>query len=240
MNFLTSYHLSGLASAFFVTLSLTGLLLQVKFIHTRKIQLAAGQLADERPTSAISLNRFFASYIGFYSLMVYGLCLERLNHYLVWPRLLAVLIILVILHAILVDRKGMLPAVVFGGCVLLLLVSALIRVVGAGTLTYSTLVAQILVVAATILFLQGAIHQVIKIRRAGRTGGLSLSMHQLFFIKDFFSTLFGVAMGLQQGWPLLMFNGLSMVMQCTIIWHFRWARTSAVAGERRILFVPPD
>lgn len=105
MNFLTNYHLTGMASAFFVTLSLAGLVLQVRFIRERKRRFAGGGLADERPTSTFSLSRFFASYFGFYSLLAYGLCLERLNHYLVWPRALAVMIILVILYAIMVDRK---------------------------------------------------------------------------------------------------------------------------------------
>lgn len=240
MNFSPSYHLAGLASAFFVTLSLTGLVLQVKLIRARKVRFAAGELTDERPTSTISLNRFFASYLGFYALMAYGLYLENLNHYLVWPRALAVIVVLLIMHAIMVDRKGALPTAVFATGVLLFVGAATIRVLGVGALTYGALVVQGLIVFATLLFLQGAIHQVFKIRRAGRTGGLSLSMHQLFFVKDFSSILFGFAMGVHEGWPLLLFNGLSMVMQSIIMWHFRWCKTSARARQRRALYRQAD
>lgn len=232
---MTNYHLAGLASAFFVTLSLTGLALQLKFIRNRKRQFVRGELANERPTSAISLNRFSASYLGFYSLLVYGLCLQRLDHYLVWPRVVAVVLLLAILHAIMIDRKGIVSTGVFAIAVILFISAAAIRMVDSDTLANSVPMAQALIAVATVLFLQGAIHQVIKIRRGGRSGGLSLPMHQLFFVKDLFSTLFGLAMGIQQGWPLLMFNGISMVMQCIIMWHFRWVKISAIAHKRRDL-----
>ncbi len=238
MNFSTHYHLSGLASAFFVTLSLTGLALQVRFIRRRKKQFAAGGLAGERPTSTLSLNRFSATYLGYYALFAYGLCLARLNHYLVWPRVLALLLTLAILHAIMADRKSPVPAGVFAVGVVLFLASPLIRLLGAGALAYSVLAAQGLVVMATALFLQGAVHQVIKIRRAGRTGGLSLPMHQLFFLKDVSTILFGLAMGVRDGWPLLLFNGISLVMQSVIMWHFHWVKTSRIAGERSALLRP--
>ena len=237
MNFLTNYHLSGLTSAAFTTLALTGLVLQVKFIRARKSRFARGELADERPTSTISLNRFSGTYIGYYSLFVYGLCLERLNHYLVWPRVLALVFALAILHAIMLDRKGALPTGLFAGGAVLFLAAPMIRLLGAGALAYSVLAVQVLVVFASVVFLQGAIHQVIKIRRAGRTGGLSLSMHQLAFLKDFFSIWFGIEMGVA-GWPLLMFNGISLVMQSVLIWHFHWTKTSRIAAQRSALPQP--
>lgn len=229
---MTDYHLAGLASAFFVTLALSGLVMQARFIRRRKRLHAAGQMTGERPTSTISLNRFTATYLGFYSLFAYGLFLEELNHYLVWPRVAAVAVTLAILHAIMTDRRGALPVGVFAVGAGLFAVSPLLRWFGGGMLAYSALASQALVVAATALFLQGAIHQVVKIRRAGRTGGLSLPMHQLFFVKDFFSIWFGFTMG-AAGWPLLLFNGVSLVMQCVLIWHFRWSRRSRAAGRRR-------
>ncbi len=237
MDFVTSYHLAGLTNAFFVTLALIGLALQVKFIRERKRRFAAGALADEQPTSTISLNRFSASYLGFFALMAYGLCLEQLNHYLVWPRAVAVALTLMILHAIMVDRKGAVSTGVFAVGVILFAASAAIRTMSAGALGYSALVSQVLVVVAVLLFLQGAIHQVIKIRRAGRTGGLSLPMHQLLFVRDFSSIWFGVTMG-AAGWPLILFNGISLVMQSVIMWHFHWVKTSRIAGERSALLRP--
>ena len=234
-----NYHLAGSASAFFMTLSLTGLLLQVQFIWARKRRFAAGELGDERPTSTISLNRFFSGFLGFYSMLVYGLCLQPLNHYLVWPRLLAVAIIAVIFYAVMTDRKGAVPNAIFVLAVMLILATAAIRAFGAEALVYGAAVAQMMVVAATAIFVQGAVHQIIKIRRAGRTGGLSLPMHQLFFLKDFSLFLFGLTMGIAQGWPLLLLSGISTIMQSAMMWQFHWARKSPIARQRRTMS-PPD
>ncbi|MDD9873924.1 MAG: hypothetical protein OXU22_00110, partial [Gammaproteobacteria bacterium] len=95
---MTDYHLAGLASAFFVTLALSGLVMQVRFIRKRKRLYAAGQMAGERPTSTISLNRFTATYLGFYALFAYGLFQKEQNNNLVWPRVAALAVALLILH----------------------------------------------------------------------------------------------------------------------------------------------
>ncbi len=112
------YHFSGLISALFVVLSLTGLALQVRFIWRRKRDFRKGQLVDERPTSILSLNRFSTSFLAFY-------------------------------------------------------------------------------------------------------------------LKDISSMIFGAVMGFKDGWPVLVFHGVSMTVQCTTMWHFRWVRVSPVALERR-------
>lgn len=233
MDFFTGhYHLAGLASAFFMVLSLSGLVVQVRFIWQRKKLRAAGRLAGELPTSALSLNRFAASYFGFYALLVYGLCLQPLNHYLVWPRVLAEMLLLAVFYALWLDRRGLAPAMVFAVGVALLLVAAALPAMSAAALLHSA-VAQVLVVLSSLVFLQGAVHQVIKIRREGRTGGLSLRMHQLSALKDTSLVLFGAAMGLGRGWPLLLIGGVSLAMQVITMGHFRWARTSPVAHRRR-------
>ena len=98
------YHLSGIVSALFVTLSLSGIGLQLRTILRRKSQQNKGLLAKGQVTSVLSLNRFFASYFGFYGMLVYGMCLPEFNHYLVWPRLLAIALLTWILLEIFLDR----------------------------------------------------------------------------------------------------------------------------------------
>jgi len=51
------YHLSGLISALFVAISLTGLAVQVGFVWRRKRDFRQGRLVDERPTAILSLKR---------------------------------------------------------------------------------------------------------------------------------------------------------------------------------------
>jgi hypothetical protein len=65
------YHLSGLISALFVAISLTGLAVQVDFVWRRKRDFRQGRLVDERPTAILSLNRFSTSFIAFYAIPLF-------------------------------------------------------------------------------------------------------------------------------------------------------------------------
>ena len=223
MNF-SFYHFTGFVSALFVVLALGGLFAQAKFIHQRTAQFRRGALA-EQPTAVLSLNRFFVAYFAFYSIFSYGLFLQPLNYYLVAPRVLAAFILLYILYAIMRDRKTLAAQIVFYLSVSMFVGALFVRWLG--FLQYSVNFAQILIVIASAGMLQGAAHQIIRIRSECKTGGLSLVMHQMFFAKDFFSCLFGVALGFQLGWPLLLLNGISLVVQVVTIYHFRWCRIQA-------------
>ena len=232
-----TYDLSGLASALLVTLSLLGLFMQARLIVRRKRtflgQSALKQTTTERPTETLSVNRFFASFLGFYSIGLYALSLYEVNHYLLWPRVLAVSILLFILYQIYWDRRDKISATVFYLALASLVVAITIPFIGFRAEVYSTGAPQTLIILSVVLFLQGAIHQVIKIRREGRTGALSLAMNQLFLLKDISTILFAFFMGLEYGWPVLLFSGVSLIMQCVFIWHFRWVKVSPKAALAR-------
>jgi hypothetical protein len=240
------YHLSGFISALFVALSLTGLALQVRFVWRRKRDFSQGRLLDERPTAILSLNRFSTSFVAFYAMLFYGVCLVRFNHYLVWPRAMALCLLLVILYEIRCDRKDKVATVVFGLAMALVVLAVALPVLGMRVVVHNAGGSRFLVLFSALLLAQGATHQIVRIRCSGRTGGLSLRMHQLFFLKDVASMIFGVVMGFKDGWPVLLFHGVSMAVQCTTMWHFRWVRLSPVAFKRRephrgassLLFVP--
>src|SRR5690606_10580223 len=89
---------------------------------------------------------------------------------------------------------------------------------------YGTGLMRGLIVVATVLYLNGAALQIAAIRRTGRTGGLSRTMHQLFLGKDFASALFGLSMGLASGWPVVLMSTAGALVQTTTLWHFRWVR----------------
>jgi hypothetical protein len=227
------YHFSGVLSAAFVTLSLTGLFLQVRFVWKRKVYFSQGRLVDERPTAILSLNRFATSFVAFYAMLLYGMCLARFNHYLVWPRVIAIGLLLIILKEIRFDRKDNLSTAVFCLAMALAVLAVALPVLGIRVAVHNAGGSRFLVLLSSLLLAQGAVHQILRIRRSGRTGGLSLRMHQLFFMKDVASMIFGAVMGFTQGWPVVMFHGVSMAVQCTTMWHFRWVRVSALAHERR-------
>ncbi len=101
-----NYHLTGAISTFFFLLTLAGLCAQLRIVWRRKQAWKDDRSGGERPTAILSLNQFAMSFLAFLSYFVYGFCLERFNHYLVWPRLVALILVLIILYEIASDRRG--------------------------------------------------------------------------------------------------------------------------------------
>ena len=83
-----SYHITGLISSAVFLLTIGGLWAQLGLVWQRK-HSATNDTTQERPTAVLSVNQFVSSYLAFFSFFLYGACLERFNHYLVWPRLAA-------------------------------------------------------------------------------------------------------------------------------------------------------
>lgn len=216
------YHLAGWLSAIFVTLSTSGIALQLRTVLRRKRQCKQGLLPAGEVTSILSLNRFFASFYGFYAMLLYGMCLTEFNHYLVWPRVVAVAILTWLLLEIRNDRRSR-PAVLIFMLVVLLDVAALaLPLTEWRVAVHEAWVSKAILMSALIVFVQGASHQVLMIRRSGTTGALSLPMHVLFLVKDIASVAFALGMGWQNGWPVLLFHGGSAFFQCLVIYHFHW------------------
>src|SRR2546423_66330 len=116
-----AYHITGAISAVIFLLTLGGLWSQLGFIFVRKRAFGSGQLA-QRPTAILSLNQFVSSFLAFFAFFLYGACLKPFNHYLVWSRLAATLLTLIILFEILRDRRDTRSIVSFSACVALLVV----------------------------------------------------------------------------------------------------------------------
>jgi hypothetical protein len=228
-----NYHLTGLLSSFFVALSLTGIALQLRQVWQRKQAYRLGKSGGERPTAVLSLNRFFTSFFAFYTMFLYGLTLERPNLYIVSPRILALSLGILILREIQHDRRS---TFFFEASLVLVFASAIIAVSPFRVTVNISGLAHVMVLAGMGLFAQGAVHQILAIRRVGRTGALSLPMHQLFLLKDAASLAFGVAMGFRSGWPVMAFHLVGLVVQVTTMWHFRWVRLSPAAQARRDAF----
>ena len=228
-----SYHVTGVISAVIFLLTVGGLWSQLKLVGRRKQDFAAGPLANDRPTAVLSLNQFVSSFLAFYAFFLYGACLPRFNHYLVWPRLAACLLTLAVLWEILLDRKERLSRTGFGCCLTLLAASPLWLLLRTPGASWNCWLSQGLVVLVTVILAQGYLHQVVLIRQTGRTGGVSLRMHQFFFLKDVSTIAFALAMGLASGWPLLLLSSVSAVTKLATMWHFHWVRSSPLARQRR-------
>ncbi len=81
--------------------------------------------------------------------------------------------------------------------------------------------------------IQGFSHQIVLIRRSGRTGAVSRWMHGLVYLKDLSLLGFGLAMPIANGWPLVMMGGAAVAVKSVLLWHFRWAEHSPLAALRR-------
>ncbi|CAA6803008.1 MAG: Unknown protein [uncultured Campylobacterales bacterium] len=155
----------------------------------------------------------------------YGITLEYFNHYLVWPRVFAISLILIIIYEIWNDRRDKMSLFVFCTVTLLFIGSILFGLSPFRTIFHISGISHILVVLSTLLLVQGTWHQVLKIRRSRTTGALSLQMHQLFALKDIFSLLFGLAIGLKYGWPIILMHFISLIVQLVTMYHFHWVKT---------------
>lgn len=252
-----SYHVTGWISVLFFTLALSGVAIQLRAIWRRKHRqptpiadtdsradvgsgLESGSNEEQRPvasvdrpTAILSLNQFFASFLAFYSFLVYGICSAPFNHYLVWTRLPATLLAMLILFEIWHDRRSRLSLVALVASMLLTLAAVEVLVIGHDIDITGRSVSSGLAVFAAAVFGQGLIHQIIRIRETGHTGAVSLTMHQLTTYKDGSTILFALTMPWSVGWPLMVVGGVGVLTKSVLMWQFRWVRLSPQAAARR-------
>ncbi len=222
------YHLTGAISTFFFLLSIAGYITQIRLIWSRKLTCP-----DEAPTAVLSLNQFSVSYLAFFSFFVYGYCLERFNHYLVWPRLVACCLALTVVFEIARDRRNAAAVCTFVALCASLIGGLSLLALGSGVTIQGRGLSQGLIVLVAVLLAQGYGHQIARIRRAGQTGAVSWWMHFLTLVKDLSTLAFAIAMGFSAGWPLMLMCTVSISTKIVILWHFAWAKRSPLALSRR-------
>ena len=228
-----TYHITGLVSSAVFLLTIGGLWAQLRLVWRRQRQAALSGDVTERPTAVLSVNQFVSSFLAFFSFFLYGACLERFNHYLVWPRLAASILTLAVLFEIWRDRRDRVATVASAGCSALLVGASLMLVLSPDVAAWGRTVSQSLIMVVTVVLAQGYLHQVLLIRQTGRTGGVSARLHQFFFWKDISTITFALAMGTSAGWPLMLLSSVSALTKLITLWHFRWVRLSQLAQQRR-------
>lgn len=228
-----NYHAAGLVSSILTSLALSGLVMQLVLIWQRKRLTDAGDLLNERPTAILSVNRFMTSFLAYYSFLVFGAIQRPFNHYLVWPRLGAIILTLIVLFELMIDRRQKRVVSAFTFCAVLTVGGILLIILRPPVTPLSDRASKLLICLVTVIFLQGGLAQLRNIRSTGRTGGLSIALHMTFLAKDTGTAIFAIAMGLQKGWPVLLLSTVSMSVQIATLWHFRWVQTSPNAKRRR-------
>lgn len=226
---MTFFNFAGTLNTLFITLSLYGIFAQLKTIQRRK----SLDTSSASATSLLSLNQFSVSYLAYLAFFIYGYSIEPFNHYIVWPRFAATLLVGLILLEIYRDRRSQASLTVFYTAMGLLGAALIGLVVGDSIVDQSRTISTILIVLVSALIAQGYFHQISVIIQSGSTGAIAIKMSQFILLMDASTLLFAISMGLNSGWPLMLLAITSGVTKLIIMYLFRWARISPIAKQQR-------
>jgi hypothetical protein len=221
------YNIFGSLNTMFIFISLYGIYAQLNKIWLRS------QNGDKHPTEVLSQNQFTVSFLAYFSFFVYGYSIEPFNHYIVWPRLAASLIIAGILFEMWKDRRSN------SALLSLILISASFILGGTGLILNdsqydeSKNISTVLILAVTVFLAQGYFHQIKLIIKSGHTGAIDIRMSQFILLMDISTIAFSFAIGLKEGWPLLTLACVSGVTKLVIMYLFHWVKVSLTAKLRR-------
>ena len=230
---MSSYHYLGMITAGTFMLTVIGLYYQLAMVLRRRKLFLSNPLTNERPTNIVSLNQLGSVYLACYAFFLYGLNVHPINHYLAWPRFMAMLVLLLLFYQVLVDRRDLSSVIVFYSAIGMLVISAFLFWCKAALQDYAKNAAQGLVIIATLVLAQGYLHQILLIRRSGITGAVSIEFHQCVLLTAICTVAFGFVIGLKDGWPLILLASVSTILKLITLWHFRWVRISETAKIRR-------
>lgn len=223
------YNFFGLINTVFIFVSLFGVYLQLNKLWLRK------ESGQGKVTDILSQNQFTMSFMAYFSFFIYGYSLERFNHYIVWPRLIASMLVFLILFEMYRDRKSMTSIVSLSVAVLITIAGIWGLILNETLSTYVNHMSTILIVVITLLLAQGYIHQIKLIINSGNTGAIDIRMSQFILMMDISTIAFALTMGLAQGWPLILLALVSATTKLVIMYLFRWVELSPVAQQRRLM-----
>jgi len=222
------FNFFGTLNSILIVVSLIGVFSQVRTVWIRKRENRHGA------TEILSLNKFFVSFLAYYSFFVYGMSIEPFNHFIVWPRLIAALLVAVVLYEIWIDRKAITSLSLFALAILLLVSGIIFGFITEAYIDDGRKLMAAMIVIITIFLAQGYIHQIMLVLKLGSTGALDIKMSQLILLMDFSTVAFAFVMGLEDGWPLLLLAVVSASTKIFILYLFRWVRVSKSAERKRL------
>ncbi|GAB3002809.1 hypothetical protein [Psychrosphaera aestuarii] len=197
------YHILGAVSSILFLLTWYGLSKQLILINDRK---SKNLLATEN----LSINQFASSFFAFYANFMFGIAIEPFNHYLVWTRFGALVLLIAILFRIYQERKGHVNAIVYYG-------STFAFGMGLLSIGYrpfpavAKIATDVLMLVVTLVLVQGTLHQYWLLHKSKSLGGLSFPLIKSILIKDVSTLAFALTLPLSSAWPLLTLNGMSII-----------------------------
>lgn len=215
---MSQYNVFGTINTVFIFVSLLGVFSQLRTLWQRS-ELEAGEV-----TKLLSLNQFSVSFLAYFSFFVFGYSITPFNHYIVWPRLIASVLVLGILYEIWRDRANTSSKTVFLAALGCLVLGICGLFFGERYEDESKLISQWLIVIITALLAQGYWHQISLIIQSRSTGAIDLKMSQFILMMDISTIAFALSMGFNLGWPLLLLACVSGTTKLIIMYLFRWVR----------------
>jgi len=220
------YNILGTINTLFIFVSLYGVYLQLHKLWLRKAN------GKTQVTDVLSQNQFTMSFLAYFSFFVYGYSIDIFNHYIVWPRLIASLLVMLILIEMWKDRKSTASV----ASLVLVCVCLTLGIIGLALnesfADHSKQVSTILIMIITLLLAQGYMHQIKLIISSGKTGAIDIRMSQFILMMDITTIGFAMTMGFAQGWPLIVLATVSAITKLIIMYLFHWVRVSPVAKIR--------
>ena len=216
------YDLFGTINTIFIFVSLYGVYLQLNKIWLRK------KSNQDKVTHILSQNQFTMSFLAYFSFFIYGYSIEPFNHYIVWPRLIASLLVTLILFEMWRDRqsKASLFCLIFVG---FSFISGLVGLfLNSSYSEQSKDLSTILILVITVLLAQGYFHQIKLIIKNVKTGAVDIRMSQFILLMDISTIAFAISMGIAIGWPLIVLAVVSGLTKLVMMYLFRWVRLKSL------------
>ncbi len=207
------YHILGALSSALFLLTWYGLYKQLAAIDAKK-------QTNQVSTQNLSINQFASSFFAFYANFIFGIAIDPFNHYLVWTRFGALLLLVVILFRVFQERRGVLSSVVFMST-LLAFIGGIISMSFRPFPDIAKLATDALMLIVTVVLVQGTLHQYWLLHKSKSLGNLSFTLIQSILIKDISTLMFALTMPFAIAWPLLVLNGSSVIARGTLLLKMR-------------------
>lgn len=220
-------HIFGAVNTLFICISVIGIGSQLRTIWARRKRY------ESDATSVLSLNMFTTSFLAYFAFFVYGMAISPFNHWIVWPRLIACMLVAFILRELFLDRKTTSTKAISLLTIICLSAGGLFGLLGQSYTDEGKTIMAWLMVGISIALARGYAYQIKRVLDAGETGALDKRMSVFILMMDVSTFALGLSLGLSDGWPLLLIAATSGVTKIIILYLFLWAETSPVAADRR-------
>ncbi|MFT5162178.1 MAG: hypothetical protein ACI9FJ_000746 [Alteromonadaceae bacterium] len=225
----SAYQITGSLNTLMMLVSLFGLFTQLTFIWRRKEDPAI-----EHATDLLSINQFFASFLAYCSFFIHGYSIQPFNHFIVWPRLIAALMVTYILLEIYRDRHNRRSLSIFSICLSALVIGIIGLLFNQKINGLDQQMTALMIVGVTVFLAQGYTHQIRVIIKHGHTGAVALKMNLFIGLKDISTIAFALTMEFKNSWPLMLLATVSLFTKVVIVYLFRWVKVSETAKLRAL------